>query len=171
MSLVKKILAEKISSRKDEIDGFFAEKYSVTKPLFYASVDIRHSGYKIVPVDTNLFPAGFNLLTERQKQLATQQVKIYLEQNFSGKNKILIIPENHDRNKYYLQNVKTLKQIVEGAGTEVELGRIDIQNEVELETADGSFLKIQPINRTENKASASGFEPDLVIVNNDFSSG
>jgi len=171
MSLVKKILAEKISSRKDEIDGFFAEKYSVTKPLFYASVDIRHSGYKIVPVDTNLFPAGFNLLTERQKQLATQQVKIYLEQNFSGKNKILIIPENHDRNKYYLQNVKTLKQIVEGAGTEVELGRIDIQNEVELETADGSFLKIQPINRTENKVSASGFEPDLVIVNNDFSSG
>jgi glutamate--cysteine ligase len=29
---------------------------------FYASVDLRNSGFKLAPVDTNLFPGGFNNL-------------------------------------------------------------------------------------------------------------
>ena len=32
---------------------------------FYASVDLRNSGFKLAPVDTNLFPGGFNNLQSR----------------------------------------------------------------------------------------------------------
>jgi glutamate--cysteine ligase len=172
MSLVKKILSEKFQAKNEEINNFFAEKYSLTKPLFYSSVDIRHSGNKIVPVDTNLFPAGFNLLSENQANKATDEVKKYLDTYYQGKNKIIIIAEAHDRNKFYLQNLKTIKNIVEKTGAEVNLARLDIENEIELETADGSFIKILPITRNnENKLSTPNFTADLIISNNDFSSG
>lgn len=171
MSLVKKLLAEKILKHSADIEEFFAKKYEVTKPLFYASVDIRHSGYKIVPVDTNLFPAGFNLLTENQAKQATNQVRRYFDKYHSGKNKAVIIAEAHDRNKYYIQNVKSLKNIVTNAGIQAELVRMDIQEEVNLEAADGSLVNIKPINREGDKIRIGTCVPDLIIVNNDFSSG
>ena len=37
-------------------------------PPFYASVDLRNAGYKLAPVDTNLFPAGFNQLSQAARE-------------------------------------------------------------------------------------------------------
>ncbi|MGT2492998.1 glutamate--cysteine ligase [Cupriavidus basilensis] len=34
-------------------------------PPFYCSVDLRNAGFKLAPVDTNLFPGGFNNLGAR----------------------------------------------------------------------------------------------------------
>ena len=45
-----------------EIEQWFRSKWLDQEAPFYASVDLRNSGFKISPVDTNLFPAGFNNL-------------------------------------------------------------------------------------------------------------
>ncbi len=44
------------------IEAWFRSAWRETHAPFYASVDLRNAGYKIAPVDTNLFPAGFNNL-------------------------------------------------------------------------------------------------------------
>jgi glutamate--cysteine ligase len=168
---VKKILAEKILSRKDEIESYFADKYQTTKPLFYSSVDIRYSGYKIVPVDTNLFPAGFNLLSQIQRERASQEVSNYLNAFHNGKTKVLIIPENHTRNKYYLLNVIRLSKILADAGLDVKIGNISITEKFEETIFDGEKIEIYPVERVENQIRVAGFVPEIIINNNDFSSG
>ena len=39
---------------------------------FYCSVDLRNSGFKLAPVDTNLFPGGFNNLDPNFMPLCVQ---------------------------------------------------------------------------------------------------
>ena len=51
-------------SRSAEIEKWFDYHLNNILVPLYSSVDLRVSNYKIVPVDTNIFPAGFNNLTE-----------------------------------------------------------------------------------------------------------
>ena len=44
------------------IESWFRKQWIKYPAPFYSSIDLRNSGYKIAPVDTNLFPAGFNNL-------------------------------------------------------------------------------------------------------------
>ena len=63
MNNIHQILLNKISSKKSQISDWFAEKSKNTNLHFYNSVDIRHFGHKIAPIDNNCFPAGFNHLS------------------------------------------------------------------------------------------------------------
>ena len=65
MSHIIETLDTLFSSKEKDIDAWFEKQYKNSPPPFYSSVDLRHSGYKIAPVDTNLFPAGFNNLSEK----------------------------------------------------------------------------------------------------------
>ena len=49
------------------------------RPPFYCSVDLRNAGYKLAPVDTNLFPAGFNNLNPTLRPLCVQAVQTAVE--------------------------------------------------------------------------------------------
>ena len=51
-----------ILNNQTTIESWFRNAWRDVQIPFYASVDIRNSGYKIAPVDTNLFPSGFNNL-------------------------------------------------------------------------------------------------------------
>ena len=44
-------------------ERWFRLEWMEHTPTFYASVDLRNAGFKLAPVDTNLFPGGFNHLT------------------------------------------------------------------------------------------------------------
>src|SRR6266566_2179445 len=44
------------------IEQWFRSRFRERPAPFYCSVDLRNSGFKLAPVDTNLFPAGFNNL-------------------------------------------------------------------------------------------------------------
>jgi glutamate--cysteine ligase len=171
MPTIKKIIYDKIQIKKNEIDSFFDNKYKLTRPLFYSSVDIRYSGYKIVPVDTNLFPAGFNLLSEKQAERATIEAKNYIEKFHSGKNNIVIVPENHTRNKYYLMNVQRLSEIISNAGYNVKIGSIMLTEVLAEELPNGKKIEIFPLERNDNKVLIGDFVPDIIINNNDLSSG
>src|SRR5258706_16025295 len=46
--------------QRPEIERWFRTRWLEHEVAFYCSVDLRNSGFKLAPVDTNLFPGGVN---------------------------------------------------------------------------------------------------------------
>ena len=63
-SFPDKSLHSSIIDNHNSIETWFRRQWIKYPPPFYSSIDIRNSGLKIAPVDTNLFPAGFNNLNK-----------------------------------------------------------------------------------------------------------
>jgi len=61
------------------IESWFRNAWRETQAPFYASVDLRNARYKIAPVDTNLFPAGFNNLNPSFEALCIHAVQMAIE--------------------------------------------------------------------------------------------
>ncbi|HEX7402669.1 MAG TPA: glutamate--cysteine ligase, partial [Usitatibacter sp.] len=55
-------LERTVLGERPEIERWFRTQWLEHDVPFYASVDLRNSGFKLAPVDTNLFPGGFNNL-------------------------------------------------------------------------------------------------------------
>jgi glutamate--cysteine ligase len=163
-------LAQIIVQQGDKIEQWFETQYQKTPPFFYSSVDLRHSGHKLVPVDTNLFPAGFNLLSQSACKQASEQVKSFLSIHKDAKN-VLIVPENHTRNLFYLENVKNIQKIITEAGFNVRIGSLIAEEVMILETQSGKEIILEPLIRDGAIVKLNDFTPDVVIVNNDFSAG
>ena len=171
MSLIYKLLIDKLNSNSSLIEDWFAEKFISNKPLFCNSVDLRHSGFKIAPVDTNCFPAGFNNLSYSSKEYAKDIVNKFLKENYPNARKILILPESHTRNLKYLNNLNCIYQILSSEGKEVICGSLieNINNKLELEIGDNKTITLHELVRKSNRiVTKSGFVPDLIISNNDF---
>ena len=181
MPKIYQLLIEKINNKNALIESWFQEKFSKNKPLFYNSVDLRYSGFKIAPIDTNCFPAGFNNLSQNSKIIAQTAVRDFLKKNFLDAKKILIIPENHTRNFRYLENVLALAQIISEVDqvAQVDIGSLipEIENNLEINLENGKKIILQKLLKngdkifTKNIKSGDIFIPDLVISNNDFTDG
>jgi glutamate--cysteine ligase len=156
-----------------DIESWFRNQWRDIDEPFYASVDIRNAGYKIAPVDTNLFPAGFNNLNPAFQPLCIQATQLAIERMNTRIDRILIIPENHTRNKYYQQSLAVLEEIIEKAGFEVRLGTIlpDVNDPINIKLDSGRELIINPVIRKNNKIMLDGYVPELILLNNDLSSG
>ena len=156
-----------------EIESWFRNQWRDIHEPFYTSVDIRNAGYKIAPVDTNLFPAGFNNLNPAFQPLCIQATQLAIERMHSKIDRILIIPENHTRNKYYLESLAALEEIIEKAGFDVRLGSVlpGISEAINVKLDSGRELMIAPVRRKDNRIMVDGFVPELVLLNNDLSSG
>lgn len=174
MNNIHQILLNKISSKKSQISDWFAEKSKNTNLHFYNSVDIRHFGHKIAPIDNNCFPAGFNHLSEESKKIASAKVKEYLNKNFPKVQKILIIAESHTKNLRYLENVLSLKNIILDADYAVEIANLnpEISDILEIYLENNQKIKINKIIKKDNRIlTKNDFNPDLIISNNDFTDG
>lgn len=156
-----------------EIESWFRNQWRQINEPFYTSIDIRNAGFKIAPVDTNLFPAGFNNLNPAFQSLCIQAVQQAVERMDVRIDRIMIIPENHTRNMFYLENLAVLQEIIEKAGFEVRIGSLipDLKEPLEIKLESGRNLILEPLIRTENRIGLSKFNPDLVVLNNDLSSG
>ena len=135
-----------------EIEQWFRMKWQDYSAPFYSSIDLRNSGFKIAPVDTNLFPAGFNNLNPQFEPLAIQATVIAIEKVCPEASKIILIPENHSRNIFYFKNLLYLMEILRNTGLEVELGSIDpLFIQTNFEVNPGQTLSIYPIKKEEHK--------------------
>ena len=162
----------KISQNKDKLDSWISNQIGKVFIPLYTSVDIRISDHKVVPVDTNVFPAGFNNLSEIFKKQASSLFKGYFHREYPNTNNILIIPELHTRNTFYWENISVLKSILENVGYRVEVGIISDDNlpdEMEFEAALGKSVKAYRATKQDNKVMTSNYIPDLLLINNDFS--
>jgi hypothetical protein len=119
-------------------------------PPFYTSVDIRNAGFKLAPVDTNLFPGGWNNLTKEMLPLAVQAAMAAIEKICPEARNLLIIPENHTRNTFYLANVVQLQRIFNMAGLNVRVGSIspEIKKSTLIELPNGDSVMLEPVIRT-----------------------
>lgn len=155
------------------IEQWIRQQWQKTPPVFYCSVDLRNAGFKVAPVDTNLFPAGFNNLNPDFIPLCIQAVQATMESLCPNYAKILIIPENHTRNLYYYENLTSLRDIFLNAGFIVEVGSLlpDLKEPTIIDLPSGRQLKISPLVRKDNRVGVGDFSPCLVLLNNDLSDG
>ena len=166
---VEKLIIE----RQTAIESWFRSQWRKTPAPFYASVDMRNAGFKIAPVDTNLFPAGFNNLNPAFEALCIQAIQQAVEHLGKPVDRILLIPESHTRNKFYLENVAVLQSLIEKAGFEVCLGSLipDLEGPSTLDLDSGAKITLNPLKRDSDVLSAGNFMPDLILLNNDLSGG
>ena len=163
-----------ILSQQTKIEAWFRSKWKDHAPPFYGSVDIRNAGYKMASIDMNLFPGGFNNLNPQFVQLAAHAAQNAVERACPQAKSVLIVPENHTRNTFYLQNVHALSTILRTAGFEVRLGSLnpEITAPTEFTTALGDTITLEPLQRTRGRVHlADGFSPCLILLNNDLSAG
>ncbi len=165
-----------VLDQRPEIERWFRTQWIEHTVPFYSSVDLRNSGFKLAPVDTNLFPGGFNNLNPDFLPLCVHAAMSAVQKVCPDTQRFMLVPENHTRNLHYLQNVAVLKRILEGAGLNVRLGSLipDLAGPTEVETAQGEKLVLEPIQRRGNRVHLAGddpFEPCAVLLNNDLSAG
>ena len=155
------------------IERWFRLEWMEHTPPFYSSVDVRNAGFKLAPVDTNLFPGGWNNLTPEMLPLAVQAAMAAIEKICPEAKNLLLIPEKHTRNTFYLQNVARLSQIFHQAGLNVRLGTLDpeIKEPTPLMLPDGGTLTIEPLVRSKHRLGTKNFDPCTILLNNDLSSG
>ena len=164
----------KILCNHAKIEAWFRSQWNAHRPPFYGSVDIRNAGYKISSIDMNLFPGGFNNLNPNFIPLAAVAAQDAVQRACETAKSVLIIPENHTRNTFYLQNVYALSEILRSAGYEVRLGSLnpEVTEPTEFETALGDKILLEPLLRTRERVHlADGFSPCVVLLNNDLSAG
>jgi glutamate--cysteine ligase len=166
-----KFLHEQILANCDRVEAWFAAKSRGVAYPIYSSFDLRDAGFKIVPVDANIFPAGFNniCLTDRENSEAI--AKHYLDKHYSPEvRKIVLLTEEHTSNPYYWDNVLALQTIFKGAGRDIRLAiPRPMAAPLVVTSASGTKLEVFSANREGNTVDIAGFKPDLIISNNDFS--
>ena len=155
------------------IEAWFRQRWLETPAPLTSSVDLRHAGFKLAPVDTNLFPAGFNNLNPDFLPLCIQAAQSTLIGNMPTCLKILLLPESHTRNQFYLSSLSVLRDIFSKAGFIVRIGSLDpnITAPTELIAGNGEKLLVEPLQRVGARIELADYSPCLLVLNNDLSSG
>lgn len=166
-------LEQQLLKAAPAIEHWLRGKWQEHAAPIYASADLRNSGFKIAPVDTNLFPGGFNNLNPEFHPLCVQAMMTAVEKVCPDARGVLLIPENHTRNRFYLQNVATLQTILRHAGLVVRIGSLlpEVTAPTDLDLPDGSKLTLEPLVRRGNRLLVDDFDPCVVLLNNDLSAG
>lgn len=167
------LLEQQLLQRAQEIEAWFQTQWQLSPAPVYGSVDLRNAGFKLAPIDMNLFPAGFNNLNPTFLPLSYSAAKIAIQSIAPNANKILLLPENHTRNLFYWANVRTLLHILTAAGFTVKIGSLlpDYAEPTTLTLADGDTLTLQSITRQQDHIHVGDFVADVILLNNDLSEG
>jgi glutamate--cysteine ligase len=173
----KDILAEQIHSKLKLLEEWQHEQSRNAPPPFYCSIDLRDAGHKIVPVDSNLYPAGFNNICPEDQRSAPGVLKTHLDTiadqlKRSPIHKVLVLPESHTQNAFYIENLYYLTEIIKAAGIDVRVGWYGEATEpLQLRSATDKLIDAYPLEIKGGLAQAGDFVPDAILLNNDFSAG
>jgi glutamate--cysteine ligase len=166
-------LEQRVLDSTPAIERWFRLEWMEHTPPFYSSVDIRNAGFKLAPVDTNLYPGGWNNLTPEMLPLAVQAAQAAIEKICPEARNLLVIPENHSRNTFYLANVAQLVRIFHMAGLNVRVGSIDpaIKSPKKIELPNGETVCLEPVARSKRRLGLKHFDPCTILLNTDLSAG
>ncbi|AOF85008.1 glutamate--cysteine ligase [Hydrogenophaga sp. RAC07] len=165
-------LEQRILESTPVIERWFRLEWMEHTPPFYSSVDVRNAGFKLAPVDTNLYPGGWNHLTPEMIPLAVQAAMAAIEKICPEAKNLLLIPEN-TRDTFYLSNLAQLQRIFYMAGLNVRLGSMsnDIKVPTTIELPGGEKVVLEPLIRTKRRLGLKNFDPCTILLNNDLSAG
>ena len=166
-------LEQRILDSMPAIERWFRLEWMEHTPPFYTSVDVRNAGYKLAPVDTNLFPNGWNILTQPMLPLAVQAAQAAIEKICPEARNLLIVPDNHIHNTFYLCNLAQLRRVFQMAGLNVRVGSIspDVKKSVTMDLPYGESITLEPVVRTKGRIGVKDFDPCTILLNNDLRAG
>lgn len=166
-------IEEHLLRHQPEIEHWFRAQWLKTPPPFYSSVDLRNAGFKLAPVDTNLFPGGFNNLNPAFLPLCVQAVQAAADRLCPKACRILVIAESHTRNIFYLESLASLTNILEKAGFHVRVGTLipEIIAATPMDLPSGRRLVLEPLVRENDYLKVRDYVPCFILLNNDLSSG
>lgn len=167
------LIAEQLTKYQAIISKWFIKKWQETPAPLYGSVDLRNSGYKIAPVDMNLFPAGFNNLDDHAIAKAVIAATANIALLAPGTKNIALIPEMFTRNPWYWENINILIRILKQAGFMVKLATYSAPQSTPqtITLKNGSTLLLETLTANHNTLQVGDFIPDVLVLNNDLSSG
>lgn len=165
-------LEQRILESMPAVERWFRLEWMEHTPPFYCSVDIRNAGFKLAPVDTNLYPGGWNNLTQEMLPLAVQAAMAAIEKICPEAKNLLVVPEN-TRNTFYLANIAQLQRIFRMAGLNVRVGSIDpaIKKATTIELPGGDTVTLEPVVRSKRRLGLKNFDPCTILLNNDLTAG
>ncbi|MBU1192092.1 MAG: glutamate--cysteine ligase [Gammaproteobacteria bacterium] len=160
-------------TEQTRIETWLRAEWRKTPAPLYTSVDLRNAGFKLSPVDTNLFPAGFNNLNPAFLPLCVLAMQTKIEQLCETASNILLIPEDHSRNLFYLESLATLRDIILKAGYQVRIGslRPDLKGPEQITLPSGRQIQLDPLIKRGRRVGVADYDACLVILNNDLISG
>jgi len=166
-------LEQRVLDSMPAIERWFRLEWMEHTPPFYSSVDVRNAGFKLAPVDTNLYPSGWNNLTPQMLPLAVQAAMAAIEKICPEARNLLVIPENGTPSSFYLANLAQLQRIFNMAGLNVRLGSIDpaIKKNTTFALQTGETLTLEPVVRGKRRLGLKDFDPCTILLNNDLSAG
>ncbi len=154
------------------IERWFRLEWMEHTPPFYTSVHVRNAGFKLAPVDTDLFPGGWSHLTEDMLPLAVQAAMAAIEKICPEAKNLLVLPEPR-QSLAYLASVARLCRVFTMAGLNVRLGNLDpaVADAIEHELPDGEKLVVEPLLRTQRRLGLKHFDPCTILLNTALPSG
>ena len=160
-----------IVNRQADIEKWFRQQWLETPAPFYCSCDLRNAGYKLAPVDTNLFPAGFNNLSIDSEAITIHSLQVAVERYCHDACNVLIIAEAHTRNLMYLEGLCRLRDMFSKAGFAVRIANLVNTQVNTIDLPSGKSISIYPLQKTADEIHIGDFAPCAIVLNNDLSSG
>ena len=166
-------LEQRILESMPAIERWFRLEWMEHTPPFYCSVDLRNAGFKLAPVDTNLFPGGFNNLNPAFLPLCVQAAMTAIEKICPEARNLLIVPASGKPSSFYLASLARLEQIFRMAGLNVRFGSMDpaVKRSVTHKLPDGEDLVFEPALRSRCRLGLKHFDPCTILLNDDLPSG
>jgi glutamate--cysteine ligase len=168
--MINEVLHNKILGKMDQLCEWYAGQIKDKNIPFYSSYDIRDASFKMTNVDANIYPAGFNNICPTDKDYTPRLMKLYVDKHYPKTKNILLVTEDNLKNAYYWENVNAIKNFLGEAGYNIRVGMPGLQDQesMELESYLGNKVTVEKVLSVDGKLKLAGFEPDLVISNNDF---
>lgn len=171
--MIQELIHPKICKNFSRLESWYESKIQqVDGGPFYSSFDIRDSGFKVSPVDANIFPAGFNNICQVDKDHAPERIQAFFHSHLLKKQpqRIALVTEEHTNNLYYWDNVATLCELIRECEIEVRVFLPSfLDTPLQLTSASGKMVEVFGAGSKDGSCDFGDFEADLVISNNDFS--
>lgn len=163
-------LTQRLEEKRSEIKKWMQEKRTEIPIPIYGSVDIRDSGWKVAVVDSNHFPAGFNNVSKNDESRLSSLLKSHILRLNEDCSWVHLYPESHTRNKGYVENVKTIKRLIEGAGYKCTVGSPELRAFGSLDGLTGPLM-LDKVSLVDEALVVDNETPDLIMLNNDLTEG
>jgi glutamate--cysteine ligase len=104
---------------------------------------------------------------------AVQAAQAAVERACPDAKDLLLVPERHTRNVFYLTNVARLVRILRTTGLNVRVGTLsaEVTAPMTISLPGNDSLTIEPLVRRGHRVGVEGFDPCVVLLNNDLSAG
>ena len=160
-----------LETHRETISMWMKKKRNEVPIPIYGSVDVRDAGWKVGVVDANHFPAGFNNVAKENFNELSQLFREHISRNHPTCSWIHILPESHTRNQAYVENIATIKDMIEHAGFRCTVGSLALNEFPALNGISGPLVLSAVRINDADVITVNGDEPDLILLNNDLTEG